>query len=77
MAHHLLAYVEMFARDQKRLQAVKQQVNCCPLGSGAIAGTTLPIDREFVAKELGFVDADGTPICTQNSMDAVSDRCIY
>lgn len=74
MAHHLLAYVEMFARDQQRLQAVQQQVNRCPLGSGAIAGTTLPIDREFVAKELGFVDAEGAPLCTQNSMDAVSDR---
>lgn len=74
MAHHLLAYVEMFARDQQRLQAVQQQVNRCPLGSGAIAGTTLPIDREFVAKELGFVDAGGAPLCTQNSMDAVSDR---
>lgn len=74
MAHHLLAYVEMCARDQQRLLAVQQQVNRCPLGSGAIAGTTLPIDREFVAKELGFVDAAGNALCTQNSMDAVSDR---
>jgi argininosuccinate lyase len=74
MAHHLLAYVEMFARDRKRMAAVKAQANVCPLGSGAIAGTTLPIDREFVAQELGFVDADGQPQVTQNSMDAVSDR---
>ena len=74
MAHHLLAYVEMFARDRSRIAAVKEQANVCPLGSGAIAGTTLPIDREFVAKELGFVDAQGNPQVTQNSMDAVSDR---
>ncbi|MGJ8650977.1 MAG: argininosuccinate lyase [Opitutaceae bacterium] len=74
MAHHLLAYVEMFDRDRQRVADVKEQANVCPLGSGAIAGTTLPIDREFVAKALGFVDADGNPKCTQNSMDAVSDR---
>ena len=74
MAHHLLAYVEMFARDRTRIAAVKAQANVCPLGSGAIAGTTLPIDREFVARELGFVDAAGNPQVTQNSMDAVSDR---
>jgi argininosuccinate lyase len=46
----------------------------CPLGSGAIAGTTLPIDREFTARALGFVDARGRPVLTQNSMDAVADR---
>jgi len=74
MAHHLLAYVEMLDRDRTRIAAVKEQANVCPLGSGAIAGTTLPIDREFVAKALGFVDAAGKPLCTQNSMDAVSDR---
>ncbi|MFP4157643.1 MAG: argininosuccinate lyase [Opitutales bacterium] len=74
MAHHLLAYVEMFGRDRTAVEAVKAQANVCPLGSGAIAGTTLPIDREFVAKELGFVDAAGLPQLTQNSMDAVSDR---
>ncbi|TVP81174.1 MAG: argininosuccinate lyase [Puniceicoccaceae bacterium] len=74
MAHHLLAYVEMFARDRTRLSAVREQANVCPLGSGAIAGTTLPIDREFAAKALGFVDAAGQPRVTQNSMDAVSDR---
>ena len=74
MAHHLLAYVEMLDRDRKRLNHVFEQANVCPLGSGAIAGTTLPIDREFVARELGFVDAKGNPKITQNSMDAVSDR---
>lgn len=74
MAHHLLAYVEMFNRDRKAVRAVEVQANCCPLGSGAIAGTTLPIDREFVARELGFVDEAGHPQVTQNSMDAVSDR---
>ena len=52
MAHHLLAYVEMFARDLKLITAVKEQANVCPLGSGAIAGTTLQIDRDFVAKSL-------------------------
>ncbi|PXA05189.1 argininosuccinate lyase [Coraliomargarita sinensis] len=74
MAHHLLAYVEMFDRDRTAIAGVKKQANVCPLGSGAIAGTTLPIDREFVARELGFVDAGGEPQITQNSMDAVSDR---
>lgn len=74
MAHHLLAYVEMFARDRTLIATVKEQANVCPLGSGAIAGTTLPIDRDFVAKELGFVDDEGKPQLTQNSMDAVSDR---
>lgn len=74
MAHHLLAYVEMFDRDRKAVAAVHRQANVCPLGSGAIAGTTLPIDREFVARELGFVDELGQPQLTQNSMDAVSDR---
>lgn len=74
MAHHLLAYVEMFDRDRKSIAAVHAQANVCPLGSGAIAGTTLPIDRGFVARELGFVDKLGQPQLTQNSMDAVSDR---
>ena len=77
LAHHILAYVEMFGRDRKRFQAVWDEANICPLGSGAIAGTTLPIDREFTAKELGFVDADGTPQVTRNSMDAVSDRDVF
>ena len=74
IAHHLLAYVEMFDRDRTRVSAVYEQANVSPLGSGAIAGTTLPIDREFSAKAMGFVDIDGTPRLTQNSMDAVSDR---
>lgn len=74
IAHHFLAYVEMFDRDRTRVAAVKEQANVCPLGSGAIAGTTLPIDREFEAVELGFVDERGQPRITQNSMDAVSDR---
>ena len=52
-AHHLLAYVEMLERDAGRLADCFQRVNVCPLGSGAIAGSTLPIDREFVAKQLG------------------------
>ena len=77
IAHHLLAYVEMFARDEKRLLQVWESANICPLGSGAIAGTTLPIDREFVARELGFVDAEDRPRVTQNSMDAVSDRDVF
>ena len=73
-AHHLLAYAEMLDRDYGRLLDCFNRVNVCPLGSGAIAGSTLPLDREFVATQLGFVDAKGTPLVTQNSMDAVSDR---
>jgi argininosuccinate lyase len=74
IAHHLLAYVEMFARDDQRLADCFMRVNVCPLGSGAIAGSTLPLDREFVAKALGFLDVKDKPVVTQNSMDAVSDR---
>lgn len=73
-AHHMLAYVEMFERDHQRASECFQRVNVCPLGSGAIAGSTLPLDRELVAKLLGFVDARNRPRLTQNSMDAVSDR---
>ncbi|MDB6032175.1 MAG: argininosuccinate lyase [Verrucomicrobiales bacterium] len=73
-AHHLLAYVEMLDRDAERVQDCFQRTNVCPLGSGAIAGSTLPLDREFVALELGFVDSKGRPRVTQNSMDAVCDR---
>ena len=73
-AHHLLAYVEMLERDCERLWDCHSRVNVCPLGSGAIAGSTLPLDRVFVAKQLGFVNAQGKPQLTQNSMDAVSDR---
>src|SRR5438034_2738006 len=73
-AHHLLAYVEMLARDRERLKDCFQRVNVCPLGSGALAGSTLPLDREFVARLLGFVDARGRAQLTHNSMDAVSYR---
>jgi argininosuccinate lyase len=73
-AHHLLAYVEMLERDRQRLIDCFQRVNVCPLGSGAIAGSILPLDREMVAELLGFVDAKGKAQVTQNSMDAVSDR---
>ena len=74
LVHHLLAYVEMLERDYERLLDCLVRVNVCPLGSGAIAGSTLPLDREFVACELGFVDAHDKPMVTQNSMDGVSDR---
>lgn len=74
LAHHLLAYVEMLGRDCERLWDCHSRVNVCPLGSGALAGSTLPLKRELVAKILGFVDAAGRPRLTQNSMDAVSDR---
>jgi argininosuccinate lyase len=74
LAHHLLAYVEMLERDDQRLADCFARVNVCPLGSGALAGSTLPLDREMVARLLGFVDAKGKPQVTQNSMDAVSDR---
>ncbi|MBC7662262.1 MAG: argininosuccinate lyase [Caulobacter sp.] len=67
-AHHLLAYVEMFARDAERLADVRKRVNRLPLGAAALAGTSYPLDRERVASTLGF---DG--VC-QNSLDAVSDR---
>ena len=68
IAQHILAYVEMLARDIERLKDARKRVNLMPLGSCAMAGTTLPIDRSITCKELGF---DG--ICA-NSMDAVSDR---
>ncbi|MEX0323513.1 MAG: argininosuccinate lyase [Puniceicoccaceae bacterium] len=77
MAHHFLAYMEMFGRDLDRLKDFSDRANYCPLGSGAIAGTTLPIDREFSARELGFVDADGNPRVTPNSMDTVADRDLF
>jgi argininosuccinate lyase len=76
-AHHLLAWLEMLDRDRMRLAHVAEQANWCPLGAGAIAGTTLPIDREFTAKQLGFVDAKGRPRVTQNSMDTVADRDVF
>ena len=67
-AHHLLAYVEMLDRDAERLADCRKRLNVCPLGSGALAGSTLPINREMVAEELNFSR------CTRNSMDAVADR---
>jgi len=67
-AHHLLAYVEMFVRDEARLADTRKRVNHLPLGAAALAGTSYPLDRERVARSLGF---DG--VC-QNSLDAVSDR---
>ena len=67
-AHHLLAYVEMFSRDADRLTDARKRINVMPLGSGAIAGSTINLDRELIARQLGF------PAITQNSMDAVSDR---
>ena len=67
-AHHLMAYYEMLGRDASRFTDCRKRLNQLPLGAGALAGTTFPIDRERVAKELGF---DG--IC-ENSLDAVSDR---
>jgi argininosuccinate lyase len=68
LGHHLLAYLEMFCRDQQRLNEVLGRINVLPLGSAALAGTSFPIDRALVAEELGF-DRIST-----NSMDAVSDR---
>ena len=73
-AHHLLAYVEMFARDAERLQDVRRRTNRLPLGAAALADTTYPLDRERVARTLGMVDAQGQPQVCQNSLDAVSDR---
>ncbi len=73
-AHHLLAYVEMLERDLERFSDAFQRVNVCPLGSGALGGTTLRLNRDMVAVELGFVDSEGSPRVSQNSMDAVSDR---
>lgn len=66
--HHLLAYVEMLSRDRTRFVDCRKRMNRLPLGAAALAGTTYPVDREFVARELGF---DG--VC-ENSLDAVSDR---
>lgn len=74
VAHHFLAYAEMFGRDLERFADLRDRVNVCPLGSGALAGSTLPIDREHVARSLGFVDEMGNPRITRNSLDAVSDR---
>jgi argininosuccinate lyase len=67
-AHHLMAYVEMFKRDRSRLDDCLKRTNVMPLGSGALAGTTFPIDREYLAEQMDF------PAITRNSLDAVSDR---
>lgn len=68
VAHHFSAYFEMLIRDRSRLEDCKERMNYCPLGSGALAGTTYPLDREYTAQLLGF---NGP---TRNSMDSVSDR---
>ena len=68
LAHHMGAYFEMFKRDRSRMKDIYKRMNLCPLGSGALAGTTYPLDREYTAELLGF---DGP---TLNSMDSVSDR---
>ena len=73
-AHHLLAYVEMFARDAERMTDVRRRTNRLPLGSAALAGTTYPLDRERVARSLGMVDEQGQACVCQNSLDGVSDR---
>ena len=72
--HHMLAYVEMFARDAERMTDVRKRVNFLPLGSAALAGTSYPLDRAHVAKTLGMIDEHGQPCICQNSLDAVSDR---
>ena len=77
VGHHLLAYVEMLGRDHERFSNVANHANVCPLGSGAIAGSTLPLDRALVAKALGFVDERGEPRLTPNGMDAVADRDLF
>lgn len=68
LAHHIGAYIEMFKRDFSRLSDLYERMNYCPLGAGALAGTTYPLDREYTAKLLDFYGA------TNNSMDSVSDR---
>ena len=68
LAHHYGAYFEMFKRDRQRMKDILKRMNYCPLGAGALAGTTYPLDRDYVAELLGF---EGP---TLNSMDSVSDR---
>ncbi len=68
LAHHMGAYFEMFKRDRQRLSDIYQRMNYCPLGSGALAGTTFPLDRDYTAELLDFTGP------TLNSMDGVSDR---
>ena len=68
LAHHIGAYFEMFRRDRSRLKDIYERMNYCPLGAGALAGTTYPLDRDYTAQLLGFAGP------TRNSMDSVSDR---
>ena len=68
LGHHLMAYFEMFRRDMIRVQHARDAADCCPLGSGALAGATYPLDRELTARELGFARV------SRNSLDGVSDR---
>ena len=68
LAHHVGAYFEMFRRDRSRMADIRKRMNTCPLGAGALAGTTYPLDREYTAELLGFDEP------TKNSMDSVSDR---
>lgn len=68
LSHHMLAYIEMLERDKERLLDALDRIDCMPLGSCALSGTSLPTDRDYVAKELGF------SATTQNSIDSVSDR---
>ncbi|MDD2401061.1 MAG: argininosuccinate lyase [Clostridia bacterium] len=68
LGHHVMAYVEMFKRDFERLEDCYKRTNVMPLGSGALAGTTFPLDRKMVAEQLGFLNV------SENSMDSVSDR---
>lgn len=68
LAHHLDAYFEMFRRDRSRMRDIRRRMNTCPLGAGALAGTTYPLDRDYTAAQLGFAGP------ARNSMDAVSDR---
>lgn len=68
LAHHVGAYFEMFRRDRSRMADIRKRMNTCPLGAGALAGTTYPLDREYTAELLGFDEP------TRNSMDSVSDR---
>ena len=77
VGHHMLAYIEALGRDHERFSVVAKHSNSCPLGSGAIAGSTLPLDREYTAKILGFVDENGNPCLTANGMDAVADRDLF
>ena len=71
LAHHVGAYFQMFERDRQRLHDIYERMNYCPLGAGALAGTTYPLDREYTAQLLGFYGP------TLNSMDSVSDRDYY